>query len=499
MVFFLIEKEKIKEYNVNVLGGEPKNIIKRRKYKMKKMIKKIAAAFMAMALVAVGMLAANKAEVKAATTVIVAGESALCGSNWDATDDTNVMTNNAGVWSKTYSDVAVGTYNFKVVADGSWKGLDGTDANVQFAVGTVCDVTITYNETTGAIEVNGSGLVTPTLDVEKIIIAGSASLFGSNFGQTDENNRMTASNDVYTKTYTGVAAGTYEAKFTANGAWSDNWGGTFSASGTESDAEYNGGNISFTVPYTQATVTFELDLTDFDYGTKTGATFTITVVDTTPVEEETTTAANDEEETTTAADDDEDETTTAADDDEDETTTAADDEDETTTAADDDDETTAADDDDDETTAADDEEDTNTYHVAGEAGLCGEAWNPAANQMTKNDDGTWSIKFTNVKAGTYAFKVATNGAWDNGEYNLDGDASNNGPNASITVAEDGTTVIISFDGEKAIITMNEVPAGGGEDTPAGDSSMVAIFAILAVLAAAGVVTVAVAKRRAIEE
>ena len=39
----------------------------------------------------------------------------------------------------------------------------------------------------------------------------------------------------------------------------------------------------------------------------------------------------------------------------------------------------------------------------------------------------------------------------------------------------------------------------GDDTPAGDNSMVAIFAILAVLAAAGVVTVVVAKRRAIEE
>jgi hypothetical protein len=47
--------------------------------------------------------------------------------------------------------------------------------------------------------------------------------------------------------------------------------------------------------------------------------------------------------------------------------------------------------------------------------------------------------------------------------------------------------------------MNEVPAGAGDDTPAGENSMVAIFAILAVLAAAGVVTVVVAKRRAIEE
>ena len=375
---------------------------------MKKMIKKIAAAFMAMALVAVGMLAANKAEVKAATTVIVAGEAALCGSNWNATDDTNAMTNNAGVWSKTYSDVAVGTYQFKVVADGSWKGLDGTDANVQFAVGTVCDVTITYNETTGAIEVQGDGLVTPTLDVEKIIIAGSASLFGSNFGQTDDNNRMTASNSVYTKTYTDVAAGTYEAKFTANGAWSDNWGGTYIASGTESDAEYNGDNISFAVPYTQATVTFELDLTDFDYGTKTGATFTITVVDTTPVESPT---GDDNNETTTAADDDDDETTAADDDDE---TTAADDDDETT-AADDDDETTAADDD--ETTAADDDDET----------------------VADDDD-------------------------------------------------DETTAAADDEGGSS--------AG---DTPAGDNSMVAIFAILAVLAAAGVVTVVVAKRRAIEE
>ena len=55
MVFFLIEKEKFKEYNVNVLGGEPKNILKRRKYKMKKMIKKVIVAVLAMAM-ALGMM-----------------------------------------------------------------------------------------------------------------------------------------------------------------------------------------------------------------------------------------------------------------------------------------------------------------------------------------------------------------------------------------------------------------------------------------------------------
>ena len=76
-----------------------------------------------------------------------------------------------------------------------------------------------------------------------------------------------------------------------------------------------------------------------------------------------------------------------------------------------------------------------TYNVAGAEGLCGVDWDPAQNQMKDNGDGTYSCTFTGVKAGTYEFKIATNGAWDNGEYNLEGDASSGGSNAKVTVVE----------------------------------------------------------------
>lgn len=612
----------------------------------------------------------------------VTGNKELCGGEgWQFRESNNKMTNDNGVWSITYDDVPVGNHSFKITNHiGTWSNSWGNNGqNYNFGVASVCDVTITFNESTKAITVNGDGLGTPPLDVEKIIIAGTTNLCGSDYDETDDNNKMTANGNVYTKTYTGLAAGTYAFKFAANGAWDDSWGGAFSASGAETSAAYGGydNNISFTTSYTQSSVTIKLDLTDFDYGTKNGAKFTVTIVDTTPADDD------DDDSTTPSspAGDDDDDTTTPSkpavgstwiiagdkadlfgtewdpknddnamsdtdgdgvytkvykgvaadtysfkvtngtwdvaygtgkdnytlvvktacdvtisfdtatntvsatgsgvsldgpdlketyyirgvkgwtvetaelmtdngdgtysktytnveksfsfkvaqdvpnapndgwykswgapaagqgDDNNDNMTAKVSAKSDVTikfTPAKDKVEITVIpvqDEDDDTTTPsspADDEEDTNTYYVAGDEGLCGTKWDPSKNQMVKNEDGTWSIKFTNVNAGKYEFKIATNGDWNNGEYNLEGDASNKGPNAVIEVKEDGSTVIITFDGTKAIITMNDVPAGGGEDTPAGDSSMVAIFAILAVLAA-GVVTVAVAKRRAIEE
>ena len=482
MVFFLIEKEKFKEYNVNVLGGEPKNILKRRKYKMKKMIKKIAAAFMAMALVAVGMLAANKAEVKAATMVSVtvsgsgaetmaAGDSGkLYFHSWGGyvTGDWNAapeMTNNGdGTW--TIEDLTCSSALNCIIKNangqtGNIEGIAVDKAEIFIEIPSEGDPIVTYGNTDAPEEDPDAGVVKDTITIN--VKYDGVTWGGANF-------HYWGHQLLGAPGWPGVALD----------AQPD---GTYKGTVLVKDGVTTiGGIVNYDGSQTA-------DIEDIDVTT--GSVYIVVKGATVDLIEVYTDGFP------SAGNDDDNDETTAADDDDDETT-AADDDDETTAADDDDDETTAADDDD-ETTAADDEEDTNTYHVAGEEGLCGVNWDPSQNQMTKNDDGTWSIKFTNVKAGTYAFKVATNGAWDNGEYNLDGDASNNGPNASITVEEDGTTVIISFDGEKAIITMNEVPAGGGEDTPAGDSSMVAIFAILAVLAAAGVVTVAVAKRRAIEE
>ena len=106
-----------------------------------------------------------------------------------------------------------------------------------------------------------------------------------------------------------------------------------------------------------------------------------------------------------------------------------------------------------------------TYHVAGAEGLTGVNWDPAENQMTANGDGTFTKVFENVAKGTYEFKIVTNGAWDNGEYNLEGDASSGGANAEVTVDADGSTVTVTFDGEKASV---DVKAGGAAPAPEGD-------------------------------
>ncbi len=52
------------------------------------------------------------------------------------------------------------------------------------------------------------------------------------------------------------------------------------------------------------------------------------------------------------------------------------------------------------------------YTVAGSEGLCGVNWDPSKNPMTDNGDGTFTITFADVAAGTYEFKV-TDGTWNN--------------------------------------------------------------------------------------
>lgn len=55
-----------------------------------------------------------------------------------------------------------------------------------------------------------------------------------------------------------------------------------------------------------------------------------------------------------------------------------------------------------------------TYYVAGTKALCGSEWscNDANNAMTDNGDGTHSITYKDVPAGSHAFKI-TDGTWDN--------------------------------------------------------------------------------------
>lgn len=63
------------------------------------------------------------------------------------------------------------------------------------------------------------------------------------------------------------------------------------------------------------------------------------------------------------------------------------------------------------------------YFVAGSSSLCGENWDTFADPMTANADGTYSITFSNIAAGTHTFKVVANGdylvgSWPENDYVL---------------------------------------------------------------------------------
>ncbi len=221
----------------------------------------------------------------AADTYVVAGVEALCGSNWNATDQNNLMTEANGVYTKVYANVPVGTgYQFKVVKNGlEWFG-DATGGNVTFNVTVACDVTITFKPAAKEITVTGAGVKLPTdLTVDAMYAVGNGAgawLNGANWDVAAAANKMTeVSPKVYQIAYTGVPAGTYEVKFAANGSWTDNWGyeGTISESVEDYDAAYNGGNIKISHTLESADITLELDLTAFSYPTKAGAKFSVTI------------------------------------------------------------------------------------------------------------------------------------------------------------------------------------------------------------------------------
>ena len=93
-----------------------------------------------------------------------------------------------------------------------------------------------------------------------------------------------------------------------------------------------------------------------------------------------------------------------------------------------------------------------TYTVAGDsAPLFGAEWNTTntANDMTKQDDGTYVKVYEDVAAGTYKYKVVRDHSWDHA---WGGDADADG-NAAFTVVTDGSTVTITFDGAKVEATV----------------------------------------------
>ena len=240
------------------------------------------------------------------TTYVVAGTTNLTGYEWVGTPAAapeNVMTADGSVFTKTFSAVPAGkNYQLKVVAntgdEQKWIGLDGTDNNVTFDVETACDVTVTFDPATNKITVTGDGVKMVTdLEVNSITVVGNGEdnwLNGVAWGVDAEVNHMTQVSDkVYQIKYENIesADDAYQFKFAVNDDWAANWGlpeQSAAPIGEEFDLTFNGENMLLNTVSagfeedSLVDVTITLDISKFDYSTRSGAKATVKVEPSTP-------------------------------------------------------------------------------------------------------------------------------------------------------------------------------------------------------------------------
>lgn len=217
----------------------------------------------------------------AAETYYVAGNAGLCnGKEWDASAAENAMSDpdGDGIYSITYTNVAAGTYEFKVT-DGTWINC-WPGSNYKLTLDSACDVTIHFNSATTEITVDAAAQ-----GENKAPTVTFMGIRGENYGDLswDTDLVMTeVSAGVYEYTFENVPGSTWPTiKFTANGSWDYNFGcadnNVGAASGVVNEAVLNGQNIWFEVAE-ESNVTVRLDLSAYDYNANNGATFTVTIV-----------------------------------------------------------------------------------------------------------------------------------------------------------------------------------------------------------------------------
>ena len=209
------------------------------------------------------------------TQPTVPGEAAyyVAGSfnSWTNPDANYLMTaNEDGTYSLSIN-VTAGPIELKVT-NGTWDdGCNWGDngGNVVKTAATDGTIVVTFDPAAGTVTVTGdclgeSGEQEKTeLVINSVHAVGAEGLTGAEWDPTA--NEMTGVDGIYTITFENVAAGTYEFKFAANGAWDINWAsGVAMESGVVYDAWFNAmGNSSVTVP-DGATVILTLDLSAMD-------------------------------------------------------------------------------------------------------------------------------------------------------------------------------------------------------------------------------------------
>lgn len=196
-------------------------------------------------------------------TYIIAGDSAtLFGEAWAPSNTANQMTlNGDGLYEKVYSDVAAGTYKFKVT-DGSWNNCWGgtgenadTDGNYVLSLSEESNVTITFNADTKAIAVNvvpaeNEPDPTPTVDYYLVGYINNADYDGTDY--KFENNTLTV-------TFTANSYVAVKSSTNTNWYMTDGWLGETATSATLSDSStltsanklYVPGNVEVTFTLTE--------------------------------------------------------------------------------------------------------------------------------------------------------------------------------------------------------------------------------------------------------
>ncbi len=163
-------------------------------------------------------------------TAFVSGTANLCavnekGQGWQASDEMT-YDSEAGLWKITLAAKDTKVIEFKIVYDGEWYG-DESGNNYQFQVSEASDVLITFDPNTLLATYDGDKVkeYDPNA-IEYVVAAGSAALLnGKDWTVDAEENKLTEIEaGYYELELKGVAAGTYEFKFAANGAWATQWG-----------------------------------------------------------------------------------------------------------------------------------------------------------------------------------------------------------------------------------------------------------------------------------
>ena len=232
-----------------------------------------------------------------ADTFVVAGTPAdIFGTAWDATNEDNLMTaNDDGTYTKDYTvDKAFDVVQLKAVKNGAdWYG-DETGNNATFALTGAGTFTVTAAPTEDGyvVSVSGDNVADVVFEVGTVYAVGNGEgtwLNGAAWDPAFASNEMTeVAEGVWEIEFANVPDGfERQIKFAIDGAWTHNFGAPKEdvpefESGVTFDATYDGGNITFDTDDV-CTVKAQLDLREFDFITKEGAKFTVTI-DYAPVE-----------------------------------------------------------------------------------------------------------------------------------------------------------------------------------------------------------------------